>query len=67
MRRVPVMMTDTYLMDLFYDYPVLWVHDYADVTGDLLKDKLPASYERACNAASAESFTHVMDTQVINN
>ena len=38
MRRVPVMMTDTYLMDLFYDYPVLWVHDYADVTGDLLKD-----------------------------
>ena len=38
MRRVPVMMTDTYLMDLFYDYPVLWVHDYADVTKDLLKD-----------------------------
>ena len=38
MRRVPVMMTDTYLMDLFYDYPVLWVHDYADVTEDLLKD-----------------------------
>ncbi len=38
MRRVPVMMTDTYLMDLFYDYPVLWFHDYADVTEDLLKD-----------------------------
>ena len=38
MRRVPVMVTDTYLMDLFYDYPVLWVHDYADVTHDLLKD-----------------------------
>ncbi len=38
MRRVPVMRTDTYLMDLFYDYPVLWVHDYADVTQDLLKD-----------------------------
>ena len=38
MRRVPVMKTDTYLMDLFYDYPVLWVHDYADVTEDLLKD-----------------------------
>ena len=37
MKRVPVMMTDTYLMDLFYDYPVLWVHDYADVTEDLLK------------------------------
>ena len=38
MRRVPVMVTDTYLMDLFHDYPVLWVHDYADVTHDLLKD-----------------------------
>ena len=38
MRRVPVMKTDTYLMDLFYDYPVLWVHDYADITEDLLKD-----------------------------
>ena len=37
MKRVPVMMTDTYLMDLFYDYPVLWVHDYAEVTEDLLK------------------------------
>ncbi len=38
MRRVPVMKTDTYLMDLFYDYPVLWVHDYVDITEDLLKD-----------------------------
>jgi len=38
MRRVPVMKTDAYLMDLFHDYPVLWVHDYADVTEDLLKD-----------------------------
>ncbi len=38
MRRVPVMKTDPYLMDLFYDYPVLWVHDYADVRIELLLD-----------------------------
>ncbi len=37
MRRVPVMVTDSYLMDLYADYPVLWVHDYADITEDLLK------------------------------
>jgi len=37
MRRVPVMKTNPYLMDLFYDYPVLWVNDYADVTEDLLE------------------------------
>ena len=32
------MKTDPYLMDLFYDYPVLWVHDYADVRIELLLD-----------------------------
>lgn len=28
--------------------------------GDLLKEELPASYKRACNLASPESFAHVM-------
>ena len=27
--------------------------------GDLLKEPLPQTYERACNAASAETFEHV--------
>lgn len=29
--------------------------------GDLLKDELPASYERACRAASPDTFAHVSD------
>lgn len=30
--------------------------------GDLLKETLPNSYERACKAASAESFSHIADS-----
>tara|TARA_Y100000593_G_scaffold92952_1_gene186152 strand:+ start:657 stop:1601 length:945 start_codon:yes stop_codon:yes gene_type:complete len=37
MRRVPVMLTYPYLIELFKDWPVLWVSDYGDVTQDLLK------------------------------
>ena len=37
MRRVPVMKTDPYLIELFDDYPVLWVSGYEDITEDLLK------------------------------
>ena len=37
MRRVPVMMTDPYLLELFKDYPVLWVSGYEDITQDLLQ------------------------------
>ena len=37
MKRVPVMLTYPYLIELFKDYPVLWVSDYGDVTEDLLK------------------------------
>ena len=37
MRRVPVMLTYPYLIELFKDWPVLWVSDYADVTQDFLK------------------------------
>jgi hypothetical protein len=29
--------------------------------GDLLREPLPASYKRACEAASAETFTHLED------
>ena len=38
MRRVPVMKTDPYLVELFKDYPVLWVSNYSDVTEELLKE-----------------------------
>ena len=37
MRRVPVMLTYPYLLDLFQDYPVLWVSGYEDITEDLLE------------------------------
>ena len=37
LRRVPVMETDPYLIDLFDDYPVLWVSGYEDITEDLLR------------------------------
>ncbi len=30
-------------------------------SGDLLKDPLPATYKRAYNTASAETFAHVQD------
>ena len=33
--------------------------------GDLLKEPLPAAYERACNAASAETFSHVQAPQKV--
>ncbi len=32
MRRVPIMKRDPYLEELFKDYPVLWVDDFAEVT-----------------------------------
>ena len=38
MKRVPVMKTDPYLIELFKDWPVLWVSGYEDITEDLLKD-----------------------------
>ncbi len=37
MRRVPVMKTDPYLIELFKDLPVLWVSDYGDITEEFLK------------------------------
>ena len=36
MRRVPVMVRDPYLEELYKDYPVLFVNDYKDVTKELL-------------------------------
>ena len=36
MRRVPVMKRDSYLEELFKNYPVLFVDKYSDITKDLL-------------------------------
>ena len=36
MRRVPVMVRDPYLEELYKDYPVLFVDNYKDVTKELL-------------------------------
>ena len=36
MRRVPVMKRDSYLEELYRDYPVLFVDKYSDITKDLL-------------------------------
>ena len=37
MRRVPVILSYPYLLDLFQDYPVLWVSGYEDITEDMLE------------------------------
>ena len=36
MRRVPIMVRDSYLEEIYKDYPVLFVDDYKDVTKELL-------------------------------
>ena len=46
MRRVPIMKRDPYLEELFKDYPVLWVDDFAQVTQTLLMDRFHL-YEQA--------------------
>ena len=46
MRRVPVMKRDSYLQELFKDYPVLWVDDFAEVTQTMLMDNYHL-YEQA--------------------
>ena len=46
MRRVPIMKRDPYLQDLFKDYPVLWVDDFAEVTQKMLMDNYHL-YEQA--------------------
>jgi hypothetical protein len=38
MRRVPVMIKHPYMQELYKDFPVLWVNDFAEVTEELLKD-----------------------------
>jgi hypothetical protein len=35
-RRVPIMKRDTYLVELFKEFPVLFVESYSDITEDLL-------------------------------
>ena len=46
MRRVPVMKRDSYLEQLFKNYPVLWVDDFAEVTQTMLMDNYHL-YEKA--------------------
>ena len=46
MRRVPIMKRDPYLQELFKDYPVLWVDDFAEVTQTMLMDNYHL-YEKA--------------------
>ena len=46
MRRVPIMKRDPYLQELFKDYPVLWVDDFAEVTQTMLMDNYHL-YEQA--------------------
>ena len=46
MRRVPVMKRDSYLEQLFKNYPVLWVDDFAEVTQTMLMDNYHL-YEQA--------------------
>ena len=36
LKRVPIMKKSHYLQELYKDYPVLWVDDFADVTKTLL-------------------------------
>jgi hypothetical protein len=38
MKRVPVMKRDPYLQELFKNYPVLWVDDFAEITQKMLMD-----------------------------
>lgn len=40
MRRVPVMIENDYLVDLFKDYPVLFVKSWEDVTEELLVENI---------------------------
>ena len=53
MRRVPIMKRDPYLQELFKDYPVLWVDDFAEVTQTLLMDRFHL-YEQAQNLILGE-------------
>jgi len=46
MRRVPIMKRDSYLQELFKDYPVLWVDDFTEVTQTMLMDNYHL-YEQA--------------------
>ena len=46
MRRVPIMKRDPYLEELFKDYPVLWVDDFAEVTQTMLMENYHL-YEQA--------------------
>ena len=46
MKRVPVMKRDPYLEELFKNYPVLWVDDFAEVTQKMLMDNYHL-YEQA--------------------
>jgi len=46
MRKVPVMKSHPYLVELFKDYPVLFVNEYSEVTKELLLEN-DHLYQRA--------------------
>jgi hypothetical protein len=48
LKRVPIMKRTAYLQELYKDYPVLWVDDYAEVTKTLLTNSEDL-YDRARN------------------
>ena len=48
LKRVPIMKRTSYLQELYKDYPVLWVDDYAEVTKTLLTNSEDL-YDRARN------------------
>jgi hypothetical protein len=48
LKRVPIMKRTPYLQELYKDYPVLWVDDYAEVTKTLLTNNEDL-YDRARN------------------
>ena len=64
MRRVPIMKRDSYLQELFKDYPVLWVDDFAEVTQTMLMDNYQL-YEEAQNLILGElSLPYYFQTTV---
>ena len=48
LKRVPIMLKDEYLQELYKDYPVLWVDDFGKINKTLLFDAEDL-YDRARN------------------
>jgi hypothetical protein len=48
LKRVPIMLKNEYLQELYKDYPVLWVDDFGKINKTLLSDA-EELYDRARN------------------